>query len=77
MALFFQASLLIRRILSNFKQISVTDIVTKIPRDDGLLSESTTEVKKKMIRSARACKARSIVGDCSTDLKIPRSDWTK
>ena len=41
--IFFQASLLIR-ILSQFKTKISYGHVTKIPRDDGLLSEPTTEV---------------------------------
>ena len=40
---FFQASLLIR-ILANFKTEICYGHVTKIPRDDGLLSEPTTGV---------------------------------
>ena len=40
---FFQASLLIRRLRQFQTKISYGH-VTKIPRDDGLLSEPTTEV---------------------------------
>ena len=43
MELFFQASLLIR-ILRQFQKKISYGHVTKIPRDDGLLSEPTTEV---------------------------------
>ena len=43
MGLFFQASLLIR-ILRKFQTRISYGHVTKIPRDDGLLSEKTTEV---------------------------------
>ena len=43
MELFFQASLLIR-ILRQFQTKISYGHVTKIPRDDGLLSEPTTEV---------------------------------
>ena len=43
MELFFQASLL-TRILRQFQTNISYGRVTKIPRDDGLLSEPTTEV---------------------------------